>query len=111
MFERNLQGAVDLIRGDDPLNSEHVDRLARVMDDCLLRGQPRIVLDLSKVPLIDSAGLEYLLNTQEECHRRGGALKLAAANPLCDEILSVTGVARQFDTFRDPTTAVGSFIQ
>ena len=38
-------------------------------------------------------------------------LKIAAPNPLCEEILSVTGVGRHFDTFRDPTTAVGSFIQ
>ena len=46
-------------------------------------GQPQIVLDLQGVAVIDSAGLELLLDYQEKCQRMGGALKLANVGARC----------------------------
>ena len=111
MFERSKQGAVDLIHGSDPLNVEHVEKLALVLEQCIGRGQPRVVLDLEQVPLIDSAGLELLLHMQQRIQNQGGALKLAVQNPLCKEILSVTGVGRHFEIYPEATSAIGSFVQ
>jgi anti-anti-sigma factor len=111
MFGRSRQGAVDVISGDDPLNVEHVEKVAGLLEQCGGAGQPRVVLDLQNVPLIDSAGLELLLNVQDKYRQRGGALKLAVSNPLCAEILSVTGVGRHFEIFSESASAVGSFVQ
>jgi anti-anti-sigma factor len=69
------------------------------------------VLNLEHVPLVDSAGLEWLLTTQATCTRRGGALRIATPSPLCQQILEVTGVAQRVDIFPDLTTAIGSFAQ
>ena len=109
MFERRRQGAVDLIQGDDPLTAEHLPAIGRLCDESLAGGQPRAVLDLSRVALFDSAGLEWLLSTQEQFVQRGGAMKLAAPNPLCRDILMVTGIDRHFEVFADHVAAVGSF--
>ncbi len=38
-------------------------------------------------------------------------LKLAAPSPLCEEILSVTGVGEGFEIFEDAALAVGSFVR
>ena len=111
MFERSRQGAVDVVRGSDPLNADHVEKVLRLLSACSTHGQPRVVLDLEQVPLIDSAGLEMLLDVQEDYQRRGGALKLACRNPLCREILTVTGVGKQFEIYSDVASAVGSFSQ
>jgi anti-anti-sigma factor len=111
MFERTRQGAVDVIRGDDPLNADFVPKVLQLLQACGAHGQPRAVLDLDRVPLIDSAGLEMLLDVQEDFHRRGGALKLAVRNSLCKEILFVTGVGRHFEVFSEAASAVGSFVQ
>jgi len=111
LFQRSKQGAVDLIQGADPLNVDHLDQLAGMLAHCSGHGQPRVVLDLEQVPLIDSAGLELLLDTQEAFQRQGGALKLAVNNALCKEILLVTGVGRQFEIHLDVNSAVGSFVQ
>lgn len=111
MFERARQGAVDVVQGDDPLNVDHVQRVRRLLEECLSRGQPRVVLDLGQVPLLDSAGLEMLLDLQEAVQRCGGSLKLAVGNPLCREILSVTGVGSRFEIFTEAASAVGSFVQ
>lgn len=109
MFERRRQGAVDVIQGDEPLTAEQVTTVARLCDESLAGGQPRAVLDLSRVGLLDSAALEWLLNTQERFVQRGGAIKLAAPNQLCRDILLVTGIDRHFEVFADTVAAVGSY--
>jgi anti-anti-sigma factor len=68
-------------------------------------------MHLGGVQLIDSAGLELLLDVRDRCLRSGGALQLAAPNPLCRDILQATGLASQFAIFDTVTAAVGSFAQ
>jgi anti-anti-sigma factor len=109
MFERDTQGTIDVIRGDDALVSEHLERLSNLLEECLDKGPPRAVLDMRDASLIDSAGLELLLDAQTDFQRRGGALKLAAPSPLCKEILALCGVAEHLEIYSDAKTAVGSF--
>lgn len=111
MFERERQGAVEVIRGASPLTHDYVKQLDTLLEPLLRGGQARIVFNLGQVPHIDSAGLEKLLDFQDAFERRGGELKLAAPNPLCHEILTVTGVSRRFEIFKDMPSAVGSFVQ
>lgn len=98
-----------MIQGDEPLTAEQLAAVTRLCDESLAGGQPRAVLDLGHVGLFDSAAVEWLLDTQERFVQRGGALKLAAPNHLCRDILLVTGVDRHFEIFADAVTAVGSF--
>jgi anti-anti-sigma factor len=94
MFECVTQGAVDVIRGDVPLCAERVEEVSRLVDECLASGRPYVVLDFEKVPLVDSVGLELLLDSQERLQQLGGALKLASLSPLLSDILVATGIGR-----------------
>jgi anti-anti-sigma factor len=111
MFDRVAQGAVDVIRGDQPLTEEHVSEVAELLSQTLRRGHPFVVLDLEKVPLLDSAGLEWLLDAKETLQQLGGSLKVAAPNPLCAEILSITGVGDGLEIYREVLAALGSFVR
>jgi anti-sigma B factor antagonist len=111
MFEHKTQGAVEVITGGDRITGEYVEELATLLETRLDHGQPQIVLDLQSVAVIDSAGLELLLDTQEKCQRMGGALKLANLGALCREVLKATGVGGKFEIFRDSGGAVRSFVQ
>ena len=111
MFLHKCQGAVDVISGGDRVSGEHVAELSNVLESRLGNGQPQIVLDLQGVAVIDSAGLELLLDYQEKCQRMGGAFKLANAGALCREVLKATGVGARFEMFRDSGGAVRSFVQ
>lgn len=111
MFKHSKQGAVTVIRGTIPLSGDALDLLDEAFAGCLSEGQPHAVLDLRAVPLIDSAGLERLLDLRDRFERKAGVLKLAGANPLCSDILSVTGVGVYFEVFPELSQAVGSFIQ
>ena len=105
------EGAVDVITGGDRISGEHVAELNALLETRVERGQPQIVLDLQSIALIDSAGLELLLDFQEKCQRMGGALKLANVGVLCREVLKATGVGARFEMFRDSGGAVRSFVQ
>ena len=111
MFQQKCQGAVDVITGGDRISGDRVAELSALLEGRVERGQPQIVLDLQSIVLIDSSGLEMLLNFQEKCQRMGGALKLANVGALCREVLKATGVGARFEMFRDSGGAVRSFVQ
>jgi anti-anti-sigma factor len=66
---------------------------------------------LQGVALMDSAGLELLLDTHDDCQRLGGAMKLANPGALCSEVLKMTGVGARFEVFSDTGSAIRSFLQ
>lgn len=109
MFERIRQGTVELIRGDQSLTSATVDDFCKVVDSCMQQRRNRIVLDMSGIPLIDSRGLEILVDYQRQSISCGGSIKLASAGSLCRDILKATNVIAMFDVFENSISAVGSF--
>lgn len=111
MFKQSKQGSINVIGGTVPLNGDSLELMDNAFADCLNEGQPHAVLDLRNVPLIDSAGLERLLDLRDRFQKKTGILKLAGANPLCQDILSVTGVGLQFEVYPEVSQAVGSFIK
>ena len=111
MFERIRQGAVDVIRGDEPLVADYLPRAMQLFDACLGNGIPRVVIELENVPLIDSRGLEWLLDAHDRLLDRGSGLRIVANQSLCREVLQLTGVAEQCPIYNDLTSAIASFIQ
>jgi anti-anti-sigma factor len=109
MFEHSRQGAVDVVTGREPLSTEYAEGASRALHECMQSGQPRLVMDLENVALIDSVGLELLLEVRDACQARGGTLQLAAPNKLCRDILRISGVVDDFELFDDVLSAIGSF--
>ncbi|SEG96828.1 anti-anti-sigma factor [Nonomuraea solani] len=74
------------------------------------RGDPskRLVFDLSRVPFMDSSGLHVLLSCTTDCLRHGGAVHLAAVQPLPARLFEITGVLAHVpvhDTVEDAIAA------
>jgi anti-anti-sigma factor len=111
VFKAEKQGAVFVFSADQPLCGEEVVAAAGAFDAALHGGQPLGVLDLAQVPLLDSVALETISNVGQRFERRGGCLKIAAANPLCRDILRCTGLNEQFELYGDVKAAVGSFVK
>lgn len=109
MLAVETQGAVEVVSLDAPLDSKNASDLAETIVNCCAHGQPAIVIDLKNAPLIDSAGLEALVTAQQQAARRGGSIKLSGPNPLCSDILHVSGIDRRFEVFDTSKAAVGSF--
>ncbi|MBC8870176.1 MAG: STAS domain-containing protein [Planctomycetes bacterium] len=109
MFGSKKQGAVHVVTGCVCLDHETVEDAREIFDQCAAQGQPRVVFDMEAIPLVDSSGLELLLDAQDHCRSRAGALRLAAPNQLCRDILVATSVADDFEIYDDVLTAVGSY--
>jgi len=109
MFEIMKRGAVHVLSGNEPLTTAHINPLMPLCAECLEDGQPHLVFDLAAVPLMDSAGLELLLDLHDSCQKRGGAMQICSPNGLCRDILVATGLTAQFAIFEDQSAAVGSY--
>jgi anti-sigma B factor antagonist len=73
-------------------------------------GYFKIVLDLSKLEYMSSAGFRALLVGQRNCRRYNrGEVVLASVPKRIKDALELTGFTPLFKTFADVTSAVGSF--
>ena len=111
MLSVESQGAVDVVRLNGPLNHENAGQLVETVQLSLTEGQPMVVLDMSDVPLLDSAGLDALLDVHDWALLQGGTVKLASLTQLCADVLRVTGVGGHFQIHKEVKLAVGSFVQ
>lgn len=102
-------GPVVVMQVPEVLNVGEVHKFIQEMGPLLESNRPRIVMDLSQVHSMESAGIEMLLHCLEEVLKRDGDLKLAALSPEAEVILELMRVARVFETFRTCEDAVRSF--
>ncbi len=109
MIHVETQGAVDVVRIDGSLNAEKATELAAALAPVIKTGAPMVVCDLSRLQLVDSDGLNWLLDAADEISHNGGTLKLAAPTPLVADILRLTEVGDRFEIFETSNAGVGSF--
>ncbi len=83
-------------------SSESLSELAAEFSRCRTDNALRLVVDFTNVPLLSSAALELLLDTQTEFGRLGGSLRLINCNETLTEVLSFTGVSRQLTVDEAP---------
>jgi anti-sigma B factor antagonist len=68
-----------------------------------------IVLNLAKVPYIDSGGLGQLVASYGSVMKSGGSLKLLNVSSRNHDLLSITRLVTLFATFDSETEALESF--
>lgn len=68
-----------------------------------------IVLDMSKVIIMDSQALEHLLDLSDRCREQTRQFKIAGLDETCTKILEITRLLPKFDTYAELTDAVKSF--
>jgi anti-sigma B factor antagonist len=72
-----------------------------------LEGESRpLVIDLSDVPFMDSAGLSLLLFSARQCRSRQERVALAGLNGRVRQTLSITGLLHLFSVYSTPMEAI-----
>src|SRR3954469_16324844 len=97
----DLKGRVTLGQGDELLKDK--------INSLVNQGYKKLVLNLSEVPYIDSAGLGEIVRTYTTVSRQGGSLKLLNLTKRIQDLLSITKLLTVFETFNSETEAVRSF--
>jgi anti-sigma B factor antagonist len=88
---------------------EASDSLRKLVENLATDGRQRIVLNLSGVPFIDSAGLGALALSYTKVKAAGGLLKIAEASPRVQDALEMTRLTRLFPVYTSEQDAAASF--
>jgi anti-sigma B factor antagonist len=72
-------------------------------------GALKVILDLSAVTYVDSASIGCLMDIHRLLKEKGGKLRLAGLQARVETMLSMTGVHRLIDVYRDEAAAVAAF--
>lgn len=100
----------DLVKVNGRIDSATAPAFAEELGKITGDGRYRIVLDMSNLDFISSAGLRVLINTQKECKRYNrGELVLACVPSNIYSALDLSGFNHLFNFYSDVTSAVGRF--
>jgi anti-anti-sigma factor len=72
----------------------------------LALGQTRIVIDMGRVPFVDSTGLSAMIVAQHEATARGGGVRLACAHRSVLRVFQITRLDRLFALYDDVCDAL-----
>lgn len=97
----DLSGKIVLGEGDVQVKER--------IKDLLSDGQRRILLNLSEVNYIDSAGLGSLIGSYTTVKRDGGSLKLVNLTKRIQDLLAITKLITVFETFDNEAEALAAF--
>ena len=94
--------------------STELTHCARELEDLrrevLEQSDTRVIIDLSRVTKIDSAGLGQLMSCYSHLVRNQGSLRVVHATPEVRKVLDMTGISTLIPAFSDEQEAVRSFI-
>jgi anti-sigma B factor antagonist len=100
----SVKGDITLNKGGDLLLKDKVQSL-------LQQGRRKLVLNLSDVSYVDSAGLGQLVQAHSTAANLGGTLKLANVEKRLRDLLVVTKLVTVFESHDSEAAAVDSFAQ
>jgi len=83
--------------------------IKQAVDGLIEKGHKRVLLNLSRVPYVDSAGLGEIIRCFTALRKGGGTLKLLAPNPRLVDLLTITNLVNVFESYDDEASALRSF--
>jgi anti-anti-sigma factor len=104
--EAGLPAAQTVVRLRDALDVATAPALRERLIGMLRPGMRLLVLDMSRVPSCDSAGLAVLIGAQRRARLLGIVLRLAAPSPQVAKLLRLTGLDRSLTICPDLSSAL-----
>ncbi len=108
-IEVNSYKSVDLVKVSGRIDSSNAPAFDEALKQLTDNGRYKIVLELSDVDYMSSAGLRAMVSALRTCKSRFGDVRLASPSSRVNEVLGLAGLSSLFETYADPTAAVGSF--
>ena len=72
-------------------------------------GARKLIIDLKAVSYIDSASIGCLMDIHRLLQEKSGTVKLAGLQPRVETMISMTGVHKIIDLFREEADALAAF--
>ncbi len=91
------------------LDGDSVELFQNTITSIITAHKAGIVLNMSDVGFIDSAGLEQLLSVRDYCSENDCQLRLAGLDETLMKILEITRLENEFECYAELSEAVKSF--
>jgi anti-sigma B factor antagonist len=96
--------SVVFIDGDiDALTSGEV---TEYLNECIMQGEAKLIVDLNRVDFMSSAGLRVILGAVKKCRSNNGDLVLVAPQPGVARVLKMSGFENILNCFESIDLAV-----
>ncbi len=103
-------GAVGIIEFKSSLISEEeIEKLKDAVSDFIEQGIKRVIIDLSKVNLINSIGIGALISVYTNFSRNGGEILLSGVNKSIKNIFIITKLSTVFEIYDNTDEAVNKY--
>ena len=90
---------------------EESGALREAVKGLIAAGKKKVVLNMSNVTYIDSAGLGILVAAYVSAKTQGASIKLCALGHKFREVLQITRLVTIFEVFDTPAAAIESFLE
>ena len=100
---------VELVKVAGRVDSSNATQLDKKLKELQDNGRYKLVLELSEVNYMSSAGLRTMVAAVRECKKHRGDVRLANVSERVAEVLKLAGLNAIFQVYDDKTSAVGSF--
>ncbi|HXN25423.1 MAG TPA: STAS domain-containing protein [Candidatus Dormibacteraeota bacterium] len=107
--ERDVNGVSVVSLDGRIVLGEESNSLREKVKSLLAAGKKKIVLNMSNVTYIDSAGLGTLVASHHSAKTQGSGLRLSNLGAKFQEVLQVTKLLTVFEVFDSETAAIQSF--
>ncbi len=109
-FEWKQSGGVSVLQFRVNTELTHsAQELEELRREVLEQSDTRVIIDLSRVTRIDSAGLGQLMSCYSHLVKNRGALKVLNPTAEVQKLLDMTGIGTLIPSFEDEGEAVRSF--
>ncbi|MGW2784858.1 STAS domain-containing protein [Streptomyces populi] len=96
LVEVREEGTSVVVTPAGELDHHTADLLREPLEGCLEKGHTRLVIDCSRLEFCDSTGLNVLLGARLKAEAAGGAVHLAAMQPVVARVFEITGAESVF---------------
>jgi|tagenome__1003787_1003787.scaffolds.fasta_scaffold20319887_1 anti-anti-sigma factor len=107
-FDTSTDSGTTLVRVHDGIFADNREPLLAALLQLADATPAHIVIDLSEVPVCDSAALNMLVQVHQRATATGGSLRLAAPQPMVRRILRVTNLDQLIPVQPDPGATPGA---
>lgn len=108
-IEKFIENDITVITLEGKLNTSSSSKVENYINEVLESGVIKLIIDLSKLEYISSAGLRIFLSTAKKIDKAGGKLGISSLNEVVKEIFDISGFISILNVYDNKDEALIKF--
>ncbi|MBN1595661.1 STAS domain-containing protein [candidate division FCPU426 bacterium] len=109
LLDHTVAGTVQLITLAGVMDAAGIAALADKLDQLVIQKKVRVVLDLSALEYLSSAGLGTVIGRTREFRRQNGDIRVGGCSARVDAVLMLCGFTQAYRVYESCEQAVKSY--